>query len=261
MKPSELNFKEQEEGEKFNLTAVPDTSARAFPKRVKDDDRWLKKYWWKIACIVLLLYTIIGGFLMPVPALSILHETIRNLYFHVTMWFSMLLIFFVSFIYSIKYLGSSSHEHDIVACEAANVGLLFGTLGLITGSVWARFTWGSFWSNDPKELCAAIAWLVYMAYFVLRNSFTDIDKKARVSAVYNVFAFVIIIPILFVIPRMTDSLHPGNGGNPGFNSYDLDSHLRVVFYPAVAGWILLAVWLLNLRVRMKRIELKKLLHA
>lgn len=261
MKPSELNFKEQEEGEKFNLTAVPDTSAGAFPKRVKDDDRWLKKYWWKIACIVLLLYTIIGGFLMPVPALSILHETIRNLYFHVTMWFSMLLIFFVSFIYSIKYLGSSSHEHDIVACEAANVGLLFGTLGLITGSIWARFTWGSFWSNDPKELCAAIAWLVYMAYFVLRNSFTDIDKKARVSAVYNVFAFVIIIPILFVIPRMTDSLHPGNGGNPGFNSYDLDSHLRVVFYPAVAGWILLAVWLLNLRVRMKRIELKKLLHA
>jgi heme exporter protein C len=261
MKPNELNFKEQEEREKFNLTAVPDVSVETFPKRVKDDDRWLKKYWWKIACIVLLLYTIIGGFLMPVPALSILHETIRNLYFHVTMWFSMLLIFFVSFIYSIKYLGSSSHEHDIVACEAANVGLLFGTLGLITGSVWARFTWGSFWSNDPKELCAAIAWLVYMAYFVLRNSFTDIDKKARVSAVYNVFAFVIIIPILFVIPRMTDSLHPGNGGNPGFNSYDLDSHLRVVFYPAVAGWILLAVWLLNLRVRMKRIELKKLLHA
>lgn len=222
---------------------------------------WAKKYWWKIACIALLLYTIIGGLLMPVPALAILHETIRNLYFHVTMWFSMLVIFFVSFIYSIRYLSSSDHEHDIVACEGANVGLLFGTLGLITGSIWARFTWGSFWSNDPKELCAAIAWLVYMAYFVLRNSFTDIDKRARVSAVYNVFAFVIIIPILFVIPRMTDSLHPGNGGNPGFNTYDLDSHLRMVFYPAVVGWILLAVWLLNLRVRMKRIELKQLLHA
>ncbi|HEX5555385.1 MAG TPA: cytochrome c biogenesis protein CcsA [Chitinophagaceae bacterium] len=221
----------------------------------------MKKNWWKILCVVLLFYTIIGGLLMPVPALSILHETIRNLYFHVTMWFGMLVIFAVSFIYSIKYLNSLKHEHDIVACEAANVGLLFGTLGLITGSIWAKFTWGSYWSNDPKELCAAIAWLIYMAYFVLRNSFTDMDKRARVSAVYNVFAFVIVIPILFVIPRMTDSLHPGNGGNPGFNTYDLDSNLRMVFYPAVVGWCLLAVWLLNLRVRMKRIEFKKLMNA
>lgn len=221
----------------------------------------MKKYWWKILCVILLLYTVIGGFLMPVPALSVLHETIRNLYFHVTMWFAMLIIFVVSFIYSIRYLSSSKIEGDIVASQAANVGLLFGTLGLITGSIWAKYTWGSYWSNDPKELCAAIAWLMYMAYFVLRNSFTDLDKRAKVSAVYNVFAFIIIIPVLFVIPRMTDSLHPGNGGNPGFNTYDLDSDLRVVFYPAIIGWSLLGVWLLNLRVRIKKIEYKKLLHA
>lgn len=221
----------------------------------------MKKYWWKILCVIFLLYTIIGGLLMPVPALSILHETIRNLYYHVTMWFAMLVIFVISFIYSIRYLGNSRLEDDIVASQAANVGLLFGTLGLVTGSIWAKYTWGSYWSNDPKELCAAIAWLIYMAYFVLRNSFTDFDKRAKVSAVYNVFAFVIIIPILFVIPRMTDSLHPGNGGNPGFNTYDLDSDLRRVFYPAIIGWCLLGVWFLNLRVRMKRIEYKKILHA
>lgn len=221
----------------------------------------MRKHWWKIVCSILLLYTIIGGFLMPVPALSILHETIRNLYFHVPMWFSMFVVFIISFIYSIKYLSGSHHDHDIVASESAAVGLLFGTLGLITGSIWAKFTWGSFWSNDPKELCAAIAWLIYLAYFVLRNSFTDIDKRARVSAVYNVFAFIIIIPVIFVIPRMTDSLHPGNGGNPGFNTYDIDSDLRMVFYPAVAGWSLLGVWLLDLRVRMKKIQFKNLMNA
>lgn len=221
----------------------------------------MKKNWWKIICVILMLYTVIGGMLMPVPALQILHETIRNLYFHVTMWFGMFVIFAISFVYAIKYLGSSRQEHDIVASESANVGLLFGTLGLITGSIWARYTWGSFWSNDPKELCAAIAWLIYMAYFVLRSSFTDIDKRARVSAVYNVFAFVLVIPVLFVIPRMTDSLHPGNGGNPGFNTYDLDNDLRLVFYPAVIGWTLLGIWILNIRIRIKRIELKKLLHA
>lgn len=221
----------------------------------------MKKNWWKIICVLLMLYTVIGGMLMPVPALQILHETIRNLYYHVTMWFGMFVIFTVSFIYSIRYLSSSSHAHDIVAAESANVGLLFGTLGLITGSIWARYTWGSFWSNDPKELCAAIAWLIYMAYFVLRSSFTDVDKRARVSAVYNVFAFVLVIPILFVIPRMTDSLHPGNGGNPGFNTYDLDNDLRKVFYPAIIGWTLLGVWILNVRVRIKRLELKKLFDA
>lgn len=220
----------------------------------------MKKYWWKILCVILLLYTIIGGLLMPVPALNILHETIRNLYFHVTMWFTMMIIFLVSFIYSIKYLSKAERNYDIIACEAANVGILFGTLGLITGSIWAKFTWGEFWSNDPKELCALIAWLIYLAYFILRGSFTDMDKRARVSAVYNVFAFVLMIPILFVIPRMTDSLHPGNGGNPGFNTYDLDSDLRKVFYPAIVGWILLSVWLLDLRVRMKKIELKQLLN-
>jgi len=197
---------------------------------------------------------------MPVPALNILHETIRNLYFHVTMWSTMMTIFLVSFIYSIKYLNKAERNYDIIACEAANVGILFGTLGLITGSIWAKFTWGEFWSNDPKELCALIAWLIYLAYFILRGSFTDMDKRARVSAVYNIFAFVLMIPILFVIPRMTDSLHPGNGGNPGFNTYDLDSDLRKVFYPAIVGWILLSVWLLDLRVRMKKIELKQLLN-
>lgn len=220
----------------------------------------MKKYWWKILCVILLLYTIIGGLLMPVPALNILHETIRNLYFHVTMWFGMMIIFLVSFVYAIRYLNDPRQEYDIVSVEAANVGILFGTLGLVTGSIWARFTWGEFWSNDPKELCALIAWLIYLAYFILRGSFTDMDKRARVSAVYNVFAFVLMIPILFVIPRMTDSLHPGNGGNPGFNTYDLDSDLRKVFYPAIVGWILLSVWLLDLRVRMKKIELKQLLN-
>lgn len=220
----------------------------------------MKKNWWKVLCVVFLLYTIIGGFLMPVPALEILHESIRNLYFHVTMWFGMMTIFIVSAVYSIKYLGSQQRDHDIIASEAATVGLLYGTLGLCTGSIWARYTWGSFWSNDPKELCAAIAWLIYLAYFVLRNSFTDMDKRARVSAVYNIFAFALMVPILFVIPRLTDSLHPGNGGNPGFNTYDLDNDLRKVFYPAVFGWILLACWILQLRVRMKRLELKQLMH-
>lgn len=213
-----------------------------------------KNIWWKILCIALLLYTIIGGLLMPVPHLAILHESIRNLYFHVPMWFGMLILFSISVIYSIRYLSKFRQEDDIVAIEAANVGILFGVMGIITGMIWAKFTWGAWWSNDPKQNGAAIALLIYCAYFVLRNSMDDLDKRAKVSAVYNIFAFATLIPLLFILPRMTDSLHPGSGGNPGFDVYDLDANMRLVFYPAVIGWSMLGYWIVNVRVRLRKIE-------
>lgn len=71
----------------------------------------------------------------------------------------------------------------------------------------------------------------------------DLDKRARVSAVANIIFYFTFIPIIFIVPRLTDSLHPGNGGNPGFNAYDLDSNMRKVFYPAVIGWSLLGTWI------------------
>ena len=63
-----------------------------------------------------------------------------------------------------------------------------------------------------------------------------------------------MIPLIFIIPRLTSSLHPGSGGNPGFNMYDLDNRMRLVFYPAVIGWILVGIWVTTLRVRMRAIE-------
>ena len=94
---------------------------------------------------------------------------------------------------------------------------------------------------------------MYLIYNVLRNSIKDEDKRARIAAVFNTFAFMMFMVFVNVIPRMKDSLHPGNGGNPGFSAYDLDSDLRLVFYPAVLGWILLSVWILQIRIRMQKI--------
>ncbi|PCH69282.1 MAG: ABC transporter permease [Bacteroidetes bacterium] len=214
--------------------------------------------WWKISTIVLLLYVIIGGFLIDTPELPILHETIRNLYFHVPMWFGMIIIFTVGLVYSIKYLSNPTQENDSVAVEAVNVGILFGFLGLITGMQWAQFTWGEWWSGDPKQNASAISLLIYLAYLVLRNSMDEDQKRARISAVYNIFAYAAMIPLLFVLPRLTDSLHPGSGGNPGFNVYDLDGGMRLVFYPAVIGWTLLGVWIMELRVRLRNLNFKYL---
>lgn len=212
--------------------------------------------WIKISAVVLLLYVHVAGLLFDVPRLNILNETIRALYFHVPMWFGMIGLFLLSIIHAIKYLRNPSIMADRKSVEYANVGLLFGILGICTGMLWATFTWGSPWHGDPKQNGAAIALLVYLAYFVLRASIENEEQRGRLSAVYNIFAFAAMIPLIFIIPRLTSSVHPGSGGNPGFNMYDLDSRMRLVFYPAVIGWFLLGYWVANIRIRLNALEEK-----
>lgn len=183
------------------------------------------------------------------PNRNILYETIRNLYFHVPMWFGMTLILLFSFIFSIRYLNSDQLIDDILAVESARVALLFGALGLLTGMMWARFTWGAFWPKDPRLNYAAVGVLIYLAYFVLRGSLSDERLRAKVSAVYSVFAFVLFIVFIFVLPRLTASLHPGVGGNPAFSQYDLDNSMRPVFYSAVIGFTMLGFWIVSIAVR------------
>jgi heme exporter protein C len=212
--------------------------------------------WWKIAGIVLVFYAVIGGMLLPVPARDILNETIRNLYYHVTMWFTMIFLLTVSVVYAIKYLMNFDIKHDQISVEATKVAMLFATLGLLTGMIWAKFTWGAYWTSDPKLNGVAATLLVYIAYFILRGSVDDEQKRARFSAVYNVFAYVMMNVFILIMPRLTASLHPGNGGNPAFKSYDLDNQMRMVFYPATIGWILIGIWILTLQIRKKLIETK-----
>ena len=218
--------------------------------------RFLSKYWWKIVGIILIYYVLTYGFFMEVPELPILNETIRNLFFHVAIWFAMFILLIVSLIYSIKYLKTSDISSDVIASEFATMGIVFGLIGVATGSVWAKFTWGDWWVNDPKLNATTIALLIYLAYFVLRSSIEDSYQKGRISAVYNVFAFAAAVPLIFILPRLTDSLHPGNGGNPGFSAYDLDNNLRMVFYPAIVGWTLLGTWFATIRIRTKNIQME-----
>lgn len=212
------------------------------------------KNWWKILGVLLVTYSTIAGFLSSVPELPILHESIRNLYFHVPMWFGMIVLFSVSVYHSIKYLSNNNQDHDLKAVESINVGVIYGILGIITGAIWAKFTWGQAWSFDVKQNFAAIALLLYFAYLVLRNAIDEEQKRAKISAIYNIFAFPMMVVLLFVLPRLSDSLHPGNGGNPGFNSYDLDSRMRAVFYPACLGWILIGYWIYTILYRVRSLE-------
>ncbi len=200
---------------------------------------------------------IVAGLLAPVPALFLLHETIRNVYFHVPMWFAMVTLYLISVIFSIKYLNSGKVEHDLMAVEAVNTGIMFCAMGLFTGMLWANITWGDAWPNDPKLNGSAIATLMYLAYLVLRNALEEEQKRAKISAVYNIFAFPVMIVLLYILPKLTDSLHPGSGGNGTFGDLDMNNQMRPVFYTSVIGWILIGVWIFTLRYRLRLLENKK----
>ena len=225
----------------------------------------MRQTWWKIASIVLLFYTFIAGYLVKLPynvayQESNMYESMRNFFFHVPMWFSQMAIITVSLIYSIKFLRNPVQKNDWFAVEFARTGTIMGMLGLLTGAIWANYTWGAPWNNDPKQIGAAIALLTYFAYFILRNSIPDIDKRGRIAAVYNVFAYFIYIPMVMILPRMVESLHPGGKGvegNPGLSGNSLDPTMRMIFWPAVLGWILLGVWISTLNIRVRALQEKK----
>jgi len=214
----------------------------------------LKKDWWKFLGILLVIYSIVAGFLVKVPDLDMIHQSIRNLFFHVVMWFSMMVMFIISIVSSIRYLSTFNMKFDRLAAQAVNVGLFYGMLGIITGMEWANFTWGTPWTNDPQLNGAAVTILAYLAYLVLRSSLDEDQKRARISAVYNIFAFVLLIVFIGILPRIANnSLHPAAGGNASTMA-SLDNSLRIVFYPAIIGWILIGCWFIELRQRLADIR-------
>lgn len=213
----------------------------------------IKGLWWKLTGLALVLYSVIAGQLITVPALPVIHETIRNLFYHVCMWFAMFTMFGTSLVYSIRYLSGFKPQHDIMASESVYNGLFFGIMGLTTGMIWAKFTWGDFWTNDPQLNGAAVSMMAYLAYAVLRSSIDEKSMRARISAVYNIFAFMLLVIFLGVLPRLADSsLHPGKGGNSS-TMEGLDINMRLVFYPAAIGWLLIAFWILQIRARKRHL--------
>lgn len=185
-----------------------------------------------------------------------LNESIRNLFYHVPMWFSMILLLAVAAIFGIRYLTNGNLENEYRFDALIKVGIVCGVLGMITGATWARATWGSWWpKDDPKLNGVAIGMLMYLAYLVLRSTLTDPYQKARISAIYSVFVFPIFIALIAIMPKLAEnSLHPGSGDSVGFNQYDLNSTLRMFFWPAVISWIALFWWIADIVYRLRKIE-------
>lgn len=186
------------------------------------------------------------------PYRNVLLETIRNTYFHVPLWMAMYALLALSTWYNILYLRKGDPMKEERAYHLALVSLLFGTLGIATGMMWAEHTWGRFWSWDIKQTMSLLAMLMYVAYVFIRFSIPDEKARRRFNAVYGIFAFTMIFPLLYIVPRMAASLHPGSGGNPALGGEDMDNTMRMVFYPAIIGYFLIGLWVSQLSFRVQR---------
>lgn len=206
---------------------------------------------------------LVAAFTVPLPQIPGLGWTDRNIFFHVPMWFAMYVLMGVSFFWSGKYLVRGGELADVRAREAAVGAIFFGLLGLFTGILWSRVTWAealpdsdpqAWWGWDPKQTFALVALLMYGAYFVLRRSVRETQLRGRLAAVYNIIASILVLPLTFFLPRLIGGLHPGAEGTPAFRSEDISTSHRLLFYLSAVGFIALAVWIWQLRVRLTQLE-------
>ncbi len=201
--------------------------------------------------------------LMTFPLVQGLGELGRNMLFHVPMSFVAFVLFLFGTIYSIIFLRKKDMKYDLQARGFSAVGLLLTFLATVTGSIWARFSWGRFWNFDPRESSILILLLIYIAYFLLRSLMEESDeKKARIAAVYNIIAFVTVPFLMFVLPRITESLHPGGAGSvaPVLNlsgkTYTAPTLLWML-WGMVFVFTLICFWIKDLYVRILKLEEQK----
>ncbi|MEM6766456.1 MAG: cytochrome c biogenesis protein CcsA [Bacteroidota bacterium] len=235
---------------------------------------------YKVIGVGLVLYAILYGLLATLPELGSLEQSSRNMFYHVPMWFVVIVLMTISVVHSVKLLRETDPDREITvdpmyadarARAAAQVGTIFIVLGLVSGSIWGRVAWKAhmpvddlsiWWTNDPILICAAISLFVYLAYFLLRSSFGEPLQRAKASAAYNIFAFATLIPLYFIIPKMLPGLHPTAGGSASgggsfiFKQEGFDNLYRMIMYPGMLGFIFLGVWMYELQNRWDRLKIR-----
>lgn len=206
----------------------------------------------KVLLTVWMAVVIVAAFLYAGAARGFPGETSRILFFHVPQAWVATLSFLLSMIASCIYLARRRLQADYLARSAAELGLLFCILATASGSIFARAAWGSFWNWDPRETSIVILLMIYGAYFALRSAVPDSERRRLFAAVYSILAFVTVPFLIFVLPRITVSLHPEDTMNPARPG--MDPRTLLVFLGSLIAYTGLFVWMLRLKIRLSRLE-------
>ena len=209
--------------------------------------------WWKILIFAAMAAIIVASFLTAAPQAQI-GESSRIFYYHIPQAWVCVMAFAVSMIYSIRYLKTKRLDEDDKAAEAARLGFIFCILATVTGSIFAKVTWGSFWNWDPRETSIFILLLIYGAYFALRGAIEIEEKRAALAAVYSIFAFLTVPFLVFVVPRMVPSLHPSDSVVDSNMRFTMGPTIRVIFFASLAVFTVLFGWMFNLGRRVARVR-------
>ena len=208
---------------------------------------------WQFGLFVWLFIVCLAAF-MWAPLAEGLGEYTRILYFHVPVAWVTVLSFLIGAVYSILYLKKRQIIFDHIAEVAGQLGLIYCILATVTGSVWAKVSWGSFWNWDPRETSIFILLLIYAAYFALRSAIEQEDRKAVLSSVYSIFAFVTVPFFVFIVPRIYSSLHP----DPLVNAdakINMDGKMLTTFLSSLFGFTVLYFWILKRKIDLVKIKL------
>ena len=195
---------------------------------------------------------IVAAFLYAGAATGFPGETSRILFFHVPQAWIATLAFLISMIASAVYLAKRRVQADYLAQSSAELGFLFCVLATISGSVFAKATWGAFWNWDPRQTSIVMLLMIYGAYFAIRSAVSDPDRRRVFGGVYSILAFVTVPFLVFVVPRITTSLHPENTMNPA--SPGMDPKTLKVFLGSLFAYTGLFLWMLRLKIRVLTIE-------
>ncbi|HEU5249203.1 MAG TPA: cytochrome c biogenesis protein CcsA [Thermoanaerobaculia bacterium] len=208
----------------------------------------------KFLKLILLPYmaaVIAGAFLWVEPAKGFIGESSRIVFFHVPCAWTAALAFVVAAAYSLAYLVRRKPRHDEIAEASVRLGLLFAILTLVTGSLFAKIMWGSYWNWDPRESSYLLLVFLYGAYLFLRAAIDDPERRARIGAAYALFAAVLMPFLVFVAPRVTASLHPQTVINPQ-GKILMDTPTRAVFFAGLVGFTALFFWMLQIETRIAK---------
>jgi|KBSSwiStaDraftv2_1062776.scaffolds.fasta_scaffold00004_118 heme exporter protein C len=194
---------------------------------------------------VVMTWILWAAFLWARPAENFVGESSRIVFFHVPMAWIATLAFLLAAIHSGLYLKRRRVEHDEAAAGAARLGLVFCALATITGSIFARVMWNSYWNWDPRETSIVLLLLVYGAYLGLRGAIEEPERRATLAAAYALIAFATVPFLVFAVPRMYASLHPDTVLNAR-GKVEMSSDIRTVFFLSLAAHTALFFWVYRL---------------
>jgi len=168
-------------------------------------------------------------------------------YFHLSLALVSFLAFFIVFIASIIYLYNRDKRWDVLAHSSAEIGIIFCTLVLITGPIWARPIWNVWWTWDPRLTTTLILWFMYVAYLMLRKLLGHGSQMSNIASVFGIISFI-NVPITFFVVRMWRTIHPVVIDRSGIH---ISSPMLMTLLITMAAFLLLFFLLLRTRIRLE----------